>query len=140
MDYVLKVLEKESIAIQEEDIWTCKMIGEYGLSLVKKGDGFKKENIFYLPAEDNWWGLEYGPCGPDSEMFFVKDVPDCGPDCKPGCHCGKYTEVGNDVFMQYEKHHDGHLTTLKQQNVDTGWGRERNRACLNGTSDVYHRM
>ena len=103
----------------------------------REESGFKKENIFYLPAEDNWWGLEYGPCGPDSEMFFVKDVEDCGPDCKPGCHCGKYTEVGNDVFMQYEKHHDGHLTPLKQQNVDTGWGLERNLAFLNGTSDVY---
>ena len=100
--------------------------------------GFKKENIFYLPAEDNWWGLEYGPCGPDSEMFYVKDdVPPCGPDCKPGCHCGKYTEIGNDVFMQYEKHQDGHLTPLKQQNVDTGWGLERILAFLNGLDDVY---
>ncbi len=99
--------------------------------------GFKPENIFYLPAEDNWWGLEYGPCGPDSEMFYVKDVPPCGPDCKPGCHCGKYTEVGNDVFMQYEKHHDGHLTPLSQKNVDTGWGLERILAFLNGVDDVY---
>ena len=100
--------------------------------------GFKKENIFFLPAEDNWWGLEYGPCGPDSEMFFIDDTKaPCGPDCKPGCHCGRYTEVGNDVFMQYEKHHDGHLTPLKQKNVDTGWGLERNFAFLNGIDDVY---
>ena len=99
--------------------------------------GFKKENIYYLPAEDNWWGLEHGPCGPDSEMFYVADRPDCGPDCGPGCHCGKYTELGNDVFMQYEKHHDGSLTPLKQKNVDTGWGLERILAFLNGTRDVY---
>ena len=100
--------------------------------------GFKPENIYYLPAEDNWWGLEYGPCGPDCEMFYVKDdVPPCGPDCKPGCHCGKYTEIGNDVFMQYEKHHDGHLTPLAQKNVDTGWGLERILAFLNGVDDVY---
>ena len=99
--------------------------------------GFKKENIYYLPAEDNWWGLEYGPCGPDSEMFYIADVPDCGPDCGPGCSCGKYTELGNDVFMQYEKHKDGHLTPLKQKNVDTGWGLERILAFLNGTKDVY---
>ena len=99
--------------------------------------GFKEENIHYLPAEDNWWGLEYGPCGPDSEMFYVADVPDCGPDCGPGCSCGKYTELGNDVFMQYEKHKDGHLTPLKQKNVDTGWGLERILAFLNGTKDVY---
>ena len=99
--------------------------------------GFKKENIYYLPAEDNWWGLEYGPCGPDSEMFYIADRPDCGPNCGPGCDCGKYTELGNDVFMQYEKHHDGHLTPLKQKNVDTGWGLERILAFLNGTRDVY---
>ncbi|MCR5322839.1 MAG: alanine--tRNA ligase [Lachnospiraceae bacterium] len=99
--------------------------------------GFKPENIFYLPKEDNWWGLEFGPCGPDSEMFYVADVPPCGPDCKPGCHCGKYTEIGNDVFMQYEKHQDGTLTPLEKKNVDTGWGLERNLAFLNGTDDVY---
>jgi alanyl-tRNA synthetase len=99
--------------------------------------GFKPENIYYLPAEDNWWGLEYGPCGPDSEMFYVKDIPDCGPNCGPGCHCGKYTEIGNDVFMQYEKHHDGSLTPLAQKNVDTGWGLERILAFLNGVDDVY---
>ncbi|MCR4788339.1 MAG: alanine--tRNA ligase [Lachnospiraceae bacterium] len=99
--------------------------------------GFKKENIYYLPAEDNWWGLEYGPCGPDSEMFYIADVPDCGPNCGPGCSCGKYTELGNDVFMQYEKHKDLSLTPLKQKNVDTGWGLERNLAFLNGTKDVY---
>ena len=99
--------------------------------------GFKKENVYYLPADDNWWGLEYGPCGPDSEMFYIADVPDCGPNCGPGCDCGKYTELGNDVFMQYEKHHDGSLTPLKQKNVDTGWGLERILAFLNGTKDVY---
>ncbi len=99
--------------------------------------GFKKENIYYLPAEDNWWGLEYGPCGPDSEMFYIADVPDCGPNCGPGCSCGKYTELGNDVFMQYEKLKDGKLIPLKQKNVDTGWGLERNLAFLNGTKDVY---
>lgn len=99
--------------------------------------GFKKENIYYLPAEDNWWGLEYGPCGPDSEMFYIADRPDCGPNCGPSCSCGKYTELGNDVFMQYEKHKDGSLTPLKQKNVDTGWGLERNLAFLNGTRDVY---
>ena len=99
--------------------------------------GFKKENIYYLPAEDNWWGLEYGPCGPDSEMFYIADRPDCGPNCGPGCSCGKYTELGNDVFMQYEKHHDGSLTPLAQKNVDTGWGLERILAFLNGSRDVY---
>ena len=99
--------------------------------------GFKPENVFFLPAEDNWWGLEYGPCGPDSEMFYVSDQAHCGPNCRPGCHCGKYTEVGNDVFMQYDKQKDGTLLPLEKKNVDTGWGLERNLAFLNGVDDVY---
>ncbi len=99
--------------------------------------GFKPENVFFLPAEDNWWGLEYGPCGPDSEMFYVSDQASCGPNCRPGCHCGKYTEVGNDVFMQYDKQKDGTLLPLAKKNVDTGWGLERNLAFLNGVDDVY---
>ena len=93
--------------------------------------------MFFLPAEDNWWGLEYGPCGPDSEMFYVSDAEPCGPDCRPGCHCGKYTEIGNDVFMQYDKQKDGTLLPLAKKNVDTGWGLERNLAFLNGVDDVY---
>ena len=99
--------------------------------------GFKKENVFFLPAEDNWWGLEYGPCGPDSEMFYVSDKEPCGPDCRPGCHCGKYVEIGNDVFMQYDKQKDGKLLPLAKKNVDTGWGLERNLMFLNGIDDVY---
>lgn len=99
--------------------------------------GFKPENIYFLPAEDNWWGLETGPCGPDSEMFYINDVAPCGPDCRPGCHCGKYIELGNDVFMQYEKKADGQVVELSKKNVDTGWGLERILAFLNGTYDVY---
>jgi len=99
--------------------------------------GFKPENIYYLPEDDNWWGLETGPCGPDSEMFFINDVPACGPNCRPGCSCGKYTELGNDVFMQYEKSADGTIAPLEKKNVDTGWGLERILAFLNGGYDVY---
>jgi alanyl-tRNA synthetase len=99
--------------------------------------GFKTENVYFLPKEDNWWGLEFGPCGPDSEMFYINDVEPCGPNCNPSCDCGRFTEIGNDVFMQYEKHQDGHLTPLEKKNIDTGWGLERNLAFLNGTSDVY---
>ncbi len=99
--------------------------------------GFKPENIYFLPADDNWWGLEYGPCGPDSEMFYINDCAPCGPDCRPGCDCGKYIELGNDVFMQYEKKQDGQIVELSKKNVDTGWGLERILAFLNGTYDVY---
>lgn len=99
--------------------------------------GIKKENIFYLPKKENWWELEKGPCGPDSEMFYITEKKACGENCNPGCDCGRYIEVGNDVFMQYEKIADNEYKTLEQKNIDTGWGLERILQFMNGTGDIY---
>jgi len=101
--------------------------------------GIPSERIFALPMKDNWWGPagKTGPCGPDSEMFFDTGKPACGPDCRPGCSCGKYFEIWNDVFMQYDKQEDGTYQPLGQSNVDTGMGVERTIAMLQGKSTVY---
>ena len=98
-----------------------------------------EERIFFLPREDNWWGPagETGPCGPDTEMFVDTGAPACGPDCKPGCHCGKYFEIWNDVFMQYNKKADGSYELLARPCVDTGMGLERTVAMLQGKKSVY---
>ncbi len=103
----------------------------------REESGIKKENIYFLPKKDNWWELERGPCGPDSEMFYITDKPCCGPKCNPSCDCGRFVEVGNDVFMQYERISDNEYIPLKQKNVDTGWGLERLLVFLNNTGDVY---
>ena len=101
--------------------------------------GVKDENLFYLPKKHNWWGPAglTGPCGPDSEMFIIRDQPPCGPDCSPACSCGRYLEIWNDVFMQYEKTADGTFIPLKQKNVDTGMGLERTYCVLMGANTVY---
>lgn len=101
--------------------------------------GIPEERIYYLPREDNWWGPAgtTGPCGPDSEMFVDTGKPACGPDCRPGCHCGKYFEVWNDVFMQYNKKADGTYEPLAHPCVDTGMGIERTVAMLQGKKSVY---
>ncbi|MDO8740574.1 MAG: alanine--tRNA ligase [Candidatus Woesearchaeota archaeon] len=101
--------------------------------------GIPKERIYFLPKKDNWWGPagETGPCGPDSEMFYDTGKEKCSNDCKPGCFCGKYFEIWNDVFMQYNKTKDGRFEKLKQQNVDTGMGVERTAAVLQGKKIVY---
>ncbi len=104
-----------------------------------KGLGIPPERIHFLPREDNWWGPagETGPCGPDSEMFVDTGKAACGPDCRPGCHCGKYFEVWNDVFMQYNKNKDGVYEPLAAPCVDTGMGIERTVAMLQGKKSVY---
>ena len=101
--------------------------------------GVKDDHLFYLPKKHNWWGPAgvTGPCGPDTEMFIIKDQPPCGPDCSPACSCGRYLEIWNDVFMQYEKQADGTFVPLKQKNVDTGMGLERTFCVLMGASTVY---
>ena len=101
--------------------------------------GARPEQIFFLPKENNWWGPagQTGPCGPDTEMFIVRDQAPCGPDCSPACGCGRYLEIWNDVFMQYEKLADGRYVPMKHQNVDTGMGLERTISVLTGKDSVY---
>ena len=104
-----------------------------------KSLGIPEERIYRLPREDNWWGPAgtTGPCGPDTEMFIDTGKEKCGPDCRPGCHCGKYIEIWNDVFMQYNKNADGVFEPLGRHNVDTGMGVERTICMMSGAPTVY---
>ncbi len=101
--------------------------------------GIPKDRIFFLPKENNWWGPAgiTGPCGPDTEMFIDNGKEPCGPDCSPACDCGKYLEIWNDVFMQYNKTQDGTFEPLTRKNVDTGMGLERTICILQGKKSVY---
>jgi alanyl-tRNA synthetase len=101
--------------------------------------GIPENRIAYLPREDNWWGPagSTGPCGPDSEMFYYVGEAPCVPECRPGCSCGKWLEIWNDVFMQYNKTVAGSYEPLARKCVDTGMGIERTVTILNGKQSVY---
>ena len=101
--------------------------------------GIKKENIFSLPKKHNWWGPAglTGPCGSDTEMFVDTGKPKCGENCSPACDCGKYLEIWNDVFMEFNKTADGKYEPLSQRNVDTGMGLERALMVFQGKKSVY---
>ena len=101
--------------------------------------GVPRDRIFFLPKEHNWWGPAglTGPCGPDTEMFIDNGQPKCCDTCSPACHCGKYLEIWNDVFMQYNKTAEGKFEPLAQKNVDTGMGLERTICILQGKKSVY---
>ena len=116
----------------------------------EKGNN-KTARIFPLPKKDNWWGPagETGPCGPDTEIFIDLGKPinseKCsnGDECQPGCGCGRYVEIWNNVFMEFNKQRtvnseqEYEYVKLKQKNVDTGMGLERMLAVLNGLDNVY---
>src|SRR6266567_147657 len=101
--------------------------------------GIPQERIYYLPKQDNWWGPvgKSGLCGPDSELFYDTGCPEHGSNCRPGCSCGKYLEIGNNVFLQYNKTAEGTFEPIKQRNIDVGLGLERILCVLEGTEDVY---
>ena len=89
--------------------------------------------------KDNWWSAgDTGPCGPCSEIFydFGENVPGGLPGT-PDEDGGRYVEIWNDVFMQYNRDANGNLTKLPKQNVDTGAGLERWAAVLQGKFDNY---
>ncbi len=104
--------------------------------------GVAEERIYKYGKQENWWGPagKTGPCGPDSEMFYITDQKPCGPNCQPSCSCGRYVEIWNDVFMQYNKTAEGKYEPLKQKNIDTGMGVERVVAVLNGYQDNYQEL
>lgn len=116
--------------------------------------GMKKtDRIFYYGVDKNWWSrsgtpdkMPSGePGGPDSEIFYdfgeelnlhgmsiYKNQP-----CHPNCNCGRFMEIANSVFMEFQKQEDGLVAPLKQQNVDFGGGLERLVAVTDKTPDVF---
>ena len=92
-----------------------------------------------MPKENNWWGPAgmTGPCGPDTEMFIDTGKEKCCPECNPSCSCGKYVEIWNNVFMQFNKEADGSFTELAQKNVDTGMGLERLACVMQGVNNLF---
>ncbi len=133
------------LGFDPKDLYVTVFAGEDGIPrddeaiALWKQQGLPDDHIFPLPREDNWWGPAgtTGPCGPDTEMFIDTGKPKCGPDCRPGCHCGKYIEIWNNVFMQYNKNAEGKFEPLGRHNVDTGMGVERTVCMLSGAATVF---
>ena len=101
--------------------------------------GIPKDRIYYFGKKENWWGPagQTGPCGPDTEIFYDTGKEKCGSNCNPACSCGKYLEIWNNVFMEYNKVGEGQFEPLKQKNVDTGLGLERVIFILQGKENVF---
>ena len=107
------------------------------------------ERIFFYDGSKNWWSRNGepettpigDPCGPDSEMFyefdFIEHDPKFGEHCHPNCDCGRFMEIGNNVFMAYKKVADGMFEPLEKPNIDHGSGLERIAAAANNDPDVF---
>ncbi len=100
--------------------------------------GIPRDRIFYLPKSNNWWYAgATGPCGSDTEIFIDTGKEPCSEHCDPSCDCGKWVEIWNNVFMEFNRNAEGKFEKLSQRNVDTGMGLERTICMLNGFKSVY---
>jgi len=139
------------------DVW-ARLFGDAGLSngtqdIGSEQDGYAKgmqdgARIFYYDGSKNWWSRNGAPestpvgdpCGPDSEMFYdfgTPHNPEYGEFCHPNCDCGRFMEIGNNVFMAYRKVAEGQFEPLEHPNIDHGSGLERIAAAKLNDPDVY---
>ncbi|HET7302605.1 MAG TPA: alanine--tRNA ligase [Candidatus Saccharimonadales bacterium] len=139
------------------ELW-AQLFAKKGLSnnvadIGSEEDGYKRgmkpgERIFYYDGSKNWWSRNGDPehtpvgdpCGPDSEMFYdfgTPHNPEYGEHCHPNCDCGRFIEIGNNVFMAYRKEAEGVFVPLQKPNIDQGSGLERIAAAAIDDPDVF---
>ena len=103
--------------------------------------GVPKRRIYEFGAKDNFWQMgDTGPCGPCSEIHYDMGAiaSDQGhTNCEFGCDCGRYVEIWNLVFMQFDRDASGKLTPLPKPSIDTGMGLERVTTVLQGVISNY---
>src|ERR1700723_67797 len=141
------ITSPEWFGIEKEKLYVTIFKGENGVPRDAEaydrwlGQGVPKDRIFEFGAKDNFWQMgDTGPCGPCSEIHY-----DMGPadseqghtDCVFTCDCGRYVELWNLVFMQFDRDASGKLTPLPKPSIDTGMGLERIAAVLQGVISNY---
>lgn len=136
-----------------QQLYKSKGLSAEFADIGSEADGYRRgiktgERIFYYDDSKNWWSRNGGPdttpigdpCGPDSEMFYDFGTPhnsEFGKNCHPNCDCGRFVEIGNNVFMAYKKVGEGKFELLDKPNIDHGSGLERISAAKLGNPDVY---
>jgi alanyl-tRNA synthetase len=141
------VTSKEWFGIAKDKLYCTIFQGEQGIPRDDEAEkywievGVPKERVFALDMKDNFWSMaDTGPCGPCSEIHY-----DMGPaaseqghtDCRFPCDCGRYVEIWNLVFMQFDRDAAGTYNPLPKPSVDTGMGLERTAAVLQGVLSNY---
>jgi alanyl-tRNA synthetase len=141
------VTSPEWFGIEKDKLFATIFKGENGIARDDEAyehwvaTGVAPERIYELGMKDNFWMMgDTGPCGPCSEIHY-----DMGPaasdaghaDCQFGCECGRYVEIWNLVFMQFDKQPDGTMRPLPKPSIDTGAGLERVTAVMQGVISNY---
>lgn len=144
----------ETAALAWQQLFADKNVSSAIADIGSEEQGYARgirpsERIFYYDGSKNWWnrgktGPETtpvgDPCGPDSEMFYDFGTPHdtkWGEHCHPNCDCGRFMEIGNNVFMAYRKVSDEKFEALEKPNIDHGSGLERIAAAAINSPDAF---
>jgi alanyl-tRNA synthetase len=141
------ITSPEWFGIAKDKLYVTVFNGEGGLQRDAEAydlwaaQGVPKDRIFEMGLKDNFWQMgDTGPCGPCSEIYFDmgRASSDQGhADCAFPCDCGRYVEIWNLVFMQFDRDAAGKLNPLPKPSIDTGMGLERTTAALQGVVSNY---
>jgi len=131
----------ERLKLDPERLWATIFLDDDESFGYWREVGVPEERILRFGEEDNYWGPagDSGPCGPCSELHYdFGEEFGCGKSsCRPNCECGRFSEIWNLVFTQYNQDREGNRTLLLKPNIDTGMGLERTAAVMQGKSNVY---
>ena len=133
-EYLTKVL-----GLSQDRLWASVFRDDdEAAELWPKATAISKERVRRFDEKENFWEMgETGPCGPCSEIHYDLTQKPCSPNCGPNCSCGRFTEIWNLVFIQYERDSKGQLHPLTEKHVDTGMGFERLASLMQSVSSNY---
>jgi len=135
-DFLVNVM-----GLPEDRLWVSVFRDDdEAFEIWNKRVGVPAERIVRMGEKDNFWMMgDTGPCGPCSEIYYdLGKGVGCGrPECSLECECGRYVEIWNLVFTQYDRDESGVLTPLPSPNIDTGMGLERLAAVMQGVESNY---
>ncbi len=141
------ITSPEWFGIAEDKLYVTIFKGENGVDRDSEAydlwaaQGVPKNRIFEMGMKDNFWQMgDTGPCGPCSEIHYDMGVAASDQrhtDCAFGCDCGRYVEIWNLVFMQFDRDGSGKLNPLPKPSIDTGMGLERVASVLQGVISNY---
>ncbi len=131
----------QRLGLQPQHLWATIFLDDDESFHYWQKLGVPEQRILRFGEQDNFWGPagSSGPCGPCSEIHydFGEEFGCKKASCAPGCDCGRFSEIWNLVFTQYNQDEDGRRTLLPKPNIDTGMGLERTTAVVQGKTSVY---
>ncbi len=131
----------ERLKLDPERLWATIFLDDDESFGYWREIGVPEKKILRFGETDNFWGPagDSGPCGPCSEIHYdFGQEFGCGrSSCRPNCDCGRFSEIWNLVFTQYDQDREGNRTPLARPNIDTGMGLERTAAVMQGKNNVY---